>query len=194
MTWKYSTDIINGTYTINWNPNTYGTPYVNSIKEIDFGDISFQDVTFVYDVRKHSGYICAVIKHKPSLETYDIPTFMVSGAFLNDMGLNCEDKTPKDDTFIEKLVWILEKTGFWTSTSTKQHMKKKPTKTYSVKDLEHDPPVMSTYMYDLYSSGENISNLKNEIKQKDELIAELKEQIQEMKEEIEMLKAVNQEC
>lgn len=193
MTWKYSTDVVNGRYTINWSPNSHGTPYVNSVNQIDIGDLSFQDVTFVYDVNKRSCYICAVVKDKLSLQTYDIPTFMVSEAFLYDMGLNCADKTPKDDKFIEKLILILDKTGFWTSYSTKQNMKKKPTKTYSIKDLEYDPQLMSAYMYDPMGV-ETGFKLKNEIKQKDALIEELKEQIQEMKDEIEMLKAINQEC
>jgi len=193
MTWKYSTDNVNGRYTINWSPSAHGTPYVNSVEQIDVGDLSFQDVTFVYDAFKYTAYISAVIKNKVSLETYDIPTFMVSEAFLYDMGLSCTDRTPKDDKFIKKLVLILDKTGFWTSPSTKQNMKKKPIKSYNVKDLEYDPKIMSTYMYDPMGVESN-SKLKNEIKQKDALIAELKEQIQEMKDEIEMLKAINLEC
>ena len=191
MTWKYSTDVMRGTYTINWSPHTYGTPYHNSIKQIDLGNIFFQDVTFVYDVNKHSGYICAVIKDKQSLQTYDIPTFMVTGAFLNDMGLNCEDKTPKDDKFIEKVILILDKTGFWNSATTKQKMKKNPTKTYTIKNLEYNPNV---FYEEKPTEVDDSSKLKDEIKQKDALIAELREQIQEMKEDIEMLKAVNQEC
>lgn len=193
MTWKYSTDVVNGRYTINWSPSAHGTPYVNSVKQIDIGDLSFEDVTFVYDSFKHTGYVSAVVKDKLSLNTYDIPTFMITGAFLHDMGLNCEDRTPKDDKFIENLILILDKTGFWNSYSTKQNMKKKPTKTYNIKDLEYDPKIMSTYMYDPMGVEGN-SKLKNEIKQKDALIAELKEQIQEMKDEIEMLKAINLEC
>lgn len=70
---------------------------------------------------------------------------------------------------------------------------KKKLKSYSVKDLEYDPHMVSTYMYDPMGVESN-SKLKNEIKQKDALIAELKEQIQEMKDEIEMLKAINLEC
>lgn len=192
MTWKYSTDVMNGRYTIHWSPSTYGDPYVNSIQQIDLGDISFQDVTFVYDINRRTAYVCAVIKDKLSSQTYDIPTFMVSSEFLYDMGLNCEDKTPKDDTFIKKLVLILNETGFWTSASTRQQMQKKYTKTYTVKDLKYDP---NMFYADRHNSTEmeSTSNLKNQIKQKDVLIAELREQIQEMKEEIEMLKAVNQE-
>ena len=72
-------------------------------------------------------------------------------------------------------------------------MKKKPTKTYNIKHLEFDPKIMSTYIYDPMEVESN-SKLKNEIKQKDALIADLKEQIQEMKDEIEMLKAINLEC
>lgn len=70
---------------------------------------------------------------------------------------------------------------------------KKKLKSYSVKDLEYDHHMVSTYMYDPMGVESN-SKLKNEIKQKDALIAELKEQIQEMKDEIEMLKAINLEC
>lgn len=190
MTWKYSTDVINSTYTINWSPHTYGTPYYNSIKQIDLGDIFFQDVTFVYDVRKNLGYICAVVKDKLSLQTYDIPTFTITGEFLNDLGLNCNDNTPKDDKFIEKLVLILDKVGFWNSASTKQKMKKKATKTYTIKNLKYDPNV---FYEKKPTQVDDSSKLKDEIKQKDALIAELREQIQEMKEDIEMLKAVNQE-
>ena len=81
------------------------------------------------------------------------------------------------------------------SSSTKQHMnmKKKPTKTYNIKDLEYDPQLLHSYMYDPMGT-ENNFKLKKEIKEKDELIAELKEQVHEMKEEIEMLKAINLEC
>lgn len=192
MTWKYSTDVFNNKYTIQWSPSIYGTPYVNSIQQIDLDDISFQDVTFVYDINRRTGYVCAVIKDKLSSQTYDIPTFMVSSEFLYDMGLNCEDKTPKDDTFIKKLVLILDETGFWTSSSTRKQMQKKYTKTYNVKDLKYDP---NMFYADSHNSTEmeSTSNLKNQIKQKDVLIDELREQIQEMKEEIEMLKAVNQE-
>lgn len=193
MTWKYSTEHASGRYTINWSPHNYGNPYVSSIQQINLGDISFEDVTFVYDACKRICHVSAVIKKNQSLETYDIPTFAITSEFLYDMGLNCEDKTPKDDKFIEKLVLILDKTGFWTSYSTKQNMKKKPTKTYSIKDLEYDPQLMSAYMYDPMGV-ETSFKLKNEIKQKDALIEELKEQIQEMKDEIEMLKAINQEC
>jgi len=193
MTWKYSTDIVNGRYTINWIASVFKDSSGNKVHQINLGDLSFQDVTFVYDAFKYTAYISAVIKNKVSLETYDIPTFMVSEEFLYDMGLNCADRTPKNDKFIEQLVLILDKTGFWTSTSTKQNMKKKPIKSYSVKDLEYDHHMVSTYMYDPMGVESN-SKLKNEIKQKDALIAELKEQIQEMKDEIEMLKAINQEC
>lgn len=193
MTWKYSTDVMRNSYTINWSPSLYGTPYVNSIKQIDLDNISFQDVTFVYDVNKHSAYICAVIKDKQSSQTYDIPTFVVTGSFLYDMGLNCEDGTPKDDTFIKKLILILDKTGFWNSYSTKQHMKKKPTKIYNTKDLEYDPNLAYDYRNNSPSTVD-MFKLKDEIKKKDALISELREQIQEMKEDIEMLKAVNQEC
>jgi hypothetical protein len=190
MTWKYSTDVMNGRYTIHWSPSTYGNPYVNSIQQIDLGDISFQDVTFVYDINSRSAYVCVVVKDKLSLQTYDIPTFMISSEFLYDMGLNCEDKTPKNDKFIEKLILILDKTGFWNSASTKQKMTKKPTKTYTIKNLEYDP---NLFYEKKPTQVDDSSKLKNEIKQKDALIAELKEQIQEMKEDIEMLKAVNQE-
>ena len=193
MTWKYSTDVVNGRYTINWIASVFKDSSGNKVHQINLGDLSFQDVTFVYDAFKYTAYISAVIKNKVSLETYDIPTFMVSEEFLYDMGLNCADRTPKDDKFIEKLVLILDKTGFWTSPSTKQNMKKKPIKSYSVKDLEYDHHMVSTYMYDPMGVESN-SKLKNEIKQKDALIAELKEQIQEMKDEIEMLKAINLEC
>lgn len=193
MTWKYTTDVINGTYTINWSPHTYGTPYYNSTKQINLGNISFQDVTFVYDVRKNLGYICAVVKDKLSLETYDIPTLTITGEFLNDLGLNCNDNTPKDDKFIEKLTLVLDKIGFWNSSSTKQKMKKKPIKTYTIKNIEYDPNVF----YEPYEKKSNkideSSKLKDEIKQKNTLIEELKEQIQEMKDEIAMLKAINQE-
>ena len=193
MTWKYSTDVVNGRYSINWIASVFKDSSGNKVHQINLGDLSFQDVTFVYDAFKYTAYISAVIKNKVSLETYDIPTFMVSEEFLYDMGLNCADRTPKDDKFIEKLVLILDKTGFWTSPSTKQNMKKKPIKSYSVKDLEYDHHMVSTYMYDPMGVESN-SKLKNEIKQKDALIAELKEQIQEMKDEIEMLKAINLEC
>lgn len=193
MTWKYSTDVINSTYTIHWNPHTYGDPYHNSVKQIDLGDILFQDVTFVYDINKRLSYICAVIKDKLTLQTYDIPTFTVTSEFLNDMGLNCTDSRPKNDFFIEKLVLILDKVGFWNSASTKQQMKKKPIKSYNLKDLEYDPHFPSTYVYNPMGAQE-ATKLKNEIKQKDELIAELMEEIKEMKDEIEMLKAINQEC
>lgn len=193
MTWKYSTDHASGRYTINWSPRTFGSPYVNSIKQINLGDISFEDVTFVYDIFKKTCYVSAVIKNNQSLQTYDIPTFRISSEFLYDMGLDCEDKTPKDDKFIEKLVLILDKTGFWNSPSTQKQMKKTYTKSYHTKDLEYNPNNLSTYMYDPFTV-ENDPKFKKAIEEKDALIAELQEQIQDMKDEIKMLNAINQEC
>ena len=93
----------------------------------------------------------------------------------------------------KKLILILDKTGFWNSYSTKQHMKQKPTKIYNTKDLEYDPNLAYDYRNNSPSTVD-IFKLKDEIKKKDALISELREQIQEMKEDIEMLKAVNQEC
>ena len=133
MTWKYSTDGMNGTYTINWSPSIYGTPYVNSVEKIVIGNFSFQDITFVYS------------------------------------------------------------SGYWNGSSLKQNMKKKQIKKYNIKDLEYDPQTMYTHIFDPMATESN-AKLKKELKEKDDLIAELNEQIQEMKEEIELLKAINQEC
>ena len=72
-------------------------------------------------------------------------------------------------------------------------MKKKPTKTYTIKNIGYDPNLF----YEPYEKKPNKVDesfkLKDEIKQKNTLIEELKEQIQEMKDEIAMLKAINQE-
>jgi hypothetical protein len=193
MTWKYSTDGMNGTYTINWSPSIYGTPYVNSVEKIVIGNFSFQDITFVYSSIWRQAYISAVVMDKQSLETYDIPTFSITYEFLYDMGVDCEGSIAKDDKFIEKVIMLLNKTGCWNGSSLKQNMKKKQIKKYNIKDLEYDPQTMYTHIFDPMATESN-AKLKKELKEKDDLIAELNEQIQEMKEEIELLKAINQEC
>lgn len=155
-------------HTLTWNADPQSDVFPIHYDGLDFVAIDIQ-----YKHNNRFVYVDATACYTTSRVKFKIPIFGISEEMLNDLGFNVREIAHPTDSTVEMFVRIIGTIGMWDKGLQK----------LGVRPVENKK-----------SHEDEIQNLKQQLKEKDSIISDLKDIIQELKDDIESFKSMNQEC
>ena len=184
-------------YEVEWDE------YQSTYSRMMYDGVQFHRVLAIFDMSRMMLLVSTqVTPYSPNNSSHRVVCINAefSPELLNEFGLDVLDsKVTKEEDFILKLIKITSQMGYWSNkmntflanntTNISLSSNTAPVNTSNKTNNSH-PHSYKPFNVDDFESIIRPASLKDQLRDKDELIKELRMEIQDLKDEIETLKAI----